>query len=108
MKLNMQSMLEQARKVHDEMERIKGEVSNLTATADSGGGMVVVTATGSNIITNLKIAKEIVNPEDIEMLEDLVVAAVNKALKEANDLVQERMKSVSGMLPNIPGLNLDF
>lgn len=108
MKLNMQSMLEQAQKVQREMERIKGEVSKLSATADSGGGMVIATATGSNVITGLKIAKEIVNPEDIEMLEDLVVAAINKALSDANDIVQEKMKSVSGMLPNIPGLNMDF
>jgi nucleoid-associated protein EbfC len=108
MKLNMQSMLEQAQKVQKEMEKIKGEVSKITATADSGGGMVTASATGSNILTSIKISKEIVNPDDIEMLEDLVVAAVNKALNAASNMVQERMKSVSSMLPNIPGMNLDF
>jgi nucleoid-associated protein EbfC len=108
MKFNMQSMLEQAQKVQQEMEKVKSEVSKISVTADSGGGMVTVSATGSNIITSIKIAKEIVNPDDIEMLEDLVVAAVNKAIKSAGELVQERMSSVSGMLPKIPGLNLDF
>ena len=70
--------------------------------------MVRVTITGANQILEIKLAKEIVNPDDIEMLEDLVVAAVNKAIKTASDVVAEEMSKVTGMLPNIPGFNLNI
>jgi DNA-binding protein YbaB len=70
--------------------------------------MVKITVTGANRVINLKIAREIVNPDDIEMLEDLVVAAVNKAIESASKMAEEEMKKVTGFLPNIPGLNLNM
>jgi hypothetical protein len=74
---------------------------------DAGGGMVKVTANGKQRIIKVKIEKEVVNPDDVELLEDLVVAATNKALEEAGKLAQDEMsKATSGMLPNIPGLSL--
>ena len=106
MKFNMQAMLEQAQKMQQEMEKIKDETNKKTVSAESGGGMVTVTMTGANEIKKIKISKEVVNPDDIEMLEDLIVAAVNKASQYASEMVQSEMGKLGGMLPNIPGLNL--
>lgn len=107
MKFSMSNILEQAQKVQSEMERIKNDLGNKTATGDAGGGMVTATVNGNNKLVSLKISKEIVNPEDIEMLEDLVVAAVNKAQSAAQEMSQMEMGRLSGMLPNIPGLNFN-
>ena len=101
-------MLDQVQKMQGEMERVKNELAKKTITEESGGGMVSVTMTGAMQIIKLNISKELVNPDDIEVLEDLVVAAVNKAIKSANDLSQQEMNSVTGMLPNIPGLNFNL
>jgi DNA-binding YbaB/EbfC family protein len=106
MKLDMQNILAQVQKVQQEMEETKKKLSAMTVTADSGGGMVIVTMNCETEVLSMKINKEIVNPEDIEMLEDLVVAAVNKASKAAHDMASEEMNKVTGMLPNIPGMNL--
>lgn len=106
MKFNMQSILEQAQKMQEEMEKVKQDVNQKIVTAESGGGMVVVTMSGNNEVKQIKISKEIVNPDDVEMLEDLIVAAINKANKAASDMVQQEMGRLGGMLPNIPGLNL--
>ena len=108
MKFNMQEMLEKAQKMQQEMERIKRQVAELTVTEESGGGMVKVTMSGNYNINKITISPEIVNPDDIEMLEDLVVAAVNKASKAAQDLVANEMNKVSSFLPEIPGLNLEL
>jgi nucleoid-associated protein EbfC len=108
MKLNMQSIMQQAQKVQQEIERIKIEAEQKTVTSDAGGGMVIVTMNGANKVLGIKISKEAVDPNDIEMLEDLIVAAVNKASKEAADMVSAEMSKVTGMLPNIPGMNLNF
>jgi hypothetical protein len=106
MKFNMQAMLEQAQKMQEEMEKIKREVNQKQVTAESGGGMVKVTMTGANQVVSINIAKEIINPDDAEMLEDLIVAAVNKATQSAAELAQQDMGRLTSMLPNIPGLNL--
>ena len=108
MKFDIQEMIAQAQKVQQEMERIRGEVNKKQAIGESGGGMVSATVTGANQLISIKIAKEVVNPDDIEMLEDLVVAAVNKALNSAGEMVQKELGAVSGMLPNIPGMNLNI
>jgi hypothetical protein len=99
-------MMQQAQKVQQEIERVKEEIKTKTVSEESGGGMVSVTMNGANEITKMKISKEIVDSEDVEMLEDLVVAAVNKASKAAQEMSEEEMNKVTGMLPNIPGLNL--
>jgi nucleoid-associated protein EbfC len=104
----MQSMLQQAQKMQEEMEKMKHELSKKIVTADAGGGMVTVTMTGGNELKSVKISKEVVDQNDVEMLEDLIVAAVNKATKAANEMINEEMGKVTSMLPNIPGLNLNL
>ncbi len=105
MKLDMQGIMKQAQKVQEEMEKVKKEIQMKTVTAESGGGLVRVVMTGNNELIELKISKEIVNPDDIEMLEDLIVASVNNATQNVALMANEEMQKVTGMLPNIPGLS---
>ena len=104
-KPDMQNLMKQVQKMQEKMGEVQAQLENKTITAESGGGMVKVTANGRQQIVKIEMEKEVVDPEDIEMLEDLIVAAVNKALEESNAMAQEEMAKVtSGMLPNIPGM----
>ncbi len=103
----MTGMMKQVQKMQEKMAQVQQELEQKTVTAESGGGMVKVTANGKQSLVKIQIDKEVVNPADIEMLEDLVLAAANKALEDASKMAQEEMsKATSGMMPNIPGLNL--
>jgi len=98
-------ILKQAQKMQEQMARIQEEAANKTAEASSGGGMVTVVANGHQEIVSIRIERDVVNPDDIEMLQDLVVAAANEALRKAKDMVAEDMKGLTGGLGlNIPGL----
>jgi nucleoid-associated protein EbfC len=104
-KPGMQNLMKQVQKMQEKMGEVQAQLENKTITAESGGGMVKVTANGRQQIVKIEMEKEVVDPEDVEMLEDLIVAAVNKALEESNAMAQEEMAKVtSGMLPNIPGM----
>ena len=104
---NMSGMLKQVQEMQEKMAQVQSELEHKTVSAESGGGMVKVTATGKQKILQIKIDKEVINPADAEMLEDLVVAAVNRALDESAKLAQAELSKVtSGILPNIPGLNI--
>ncbi len=103
---NMQAMLKQVQKVQERMASIQAELENKVVSAESGGGMVKVAANGKQRITKIHVEREVINPEDAEMLEDLILAAVNKALEESQKMAQDEMaKATAGMMPNIPGLN---
>ena len=109
MKINqMQGMLKQVQKMQERMQEIQQELENKYVTEESGGGMVKITVNGKLQVSKLQIEKEVVNPDDIEMLEDLIVAAVNKGIDSAQKMAQEEMqKATSGIIPpglNIPGL----
>ncbi len=103
---NMQGMMKQVQKLQENMARVQAELEQKTVSADAGGGMIRVTVNGKQQVVSIRIEKEVVNPEEIEMLEDLVVSAVNKGLEESQRMAQEEMQKVTaGVLPQIPGLN---
>jgi DNA-binding YbaB/EbfC family protein len=104
---NMQGMMKQLQKMQDNIARVQAELETKTVTGEAGGGMVKVTANGRQQLVKITMEKEVVNPDDIEMLEDLVLAAANKALEEAAKLAADEMgKATNGLMPNIPGLSL--
>ena len=100
--MNIQQMMKQAQKMQQDMERKQEELAAKELTASAGGGMVQVTITGGKEIKSVTINPECVDPDDVEMLEDLVMSAVNEALRMANELTQSEMGKVTG------GLNLGF
>ena len=108
MKGGMQGMLKQVQKMQAEIQKVQGELVNLTITEEAGGGMIKATANGNKEIISVDIDPQVINKDEKEILEDLVVAAVNKALGSAAKLAEEEMAKVTkGMLPpgmNIPGL----
>ncbi|HET6272898.1 MAG TPA: YbaB/EbfC family nucleoid-associated protein [Bacteroidota bacterium] len=104
---NMMGMMKQIQKMQEKMAQVQQELEARTVVGEAGGGMVKVTANGKQHIVKLEIDKEVVDPTDVTMLEDLVLAATNKALGDAAKMAQDEMaKATSGLMPNIPGLNL--
>ncbi|MGK9477355.1 YbaB/EbfC family nucleoid-associated protein [Melioribacter sp. OK-6-Me] len=105
MNFNMQNMLKQIQKMQAEMAKVQEELGNKTVTEESGGGMVKVTANGKREIISIDIDEEIIKSNDKEMIEDLIIAAVNKALESASKMAEEELASVTkGMIP--PGMNI--
>src|SRR5262245_48122329 len=101
--MNIQEMMRQAQRMQKKLEKIREEAGAKTVEGTAGGGMVVVVANGRNEIQSVKIEKEVVNPDDIEMLQDLIVAATNQAMERANEMMQRELAQVTGGMP-IPGL----
>ena len=101
---NMNNMIKQAQKMQEQMLKAQQEIEETEVEASSGGGMVTVKATGKKEILEIVIKPEAVDPDDVEMLQDLVMVAVNDALSKADALTQEKMGALTGGM-NIPGLN---
>ena len=95
---NMNNLMKQAQRMQRQMEESQKELEIKEFTAKAGGGAVEVTVTGKKEITKIKLSEEVVDPEDIEMLEDLVMAAVNEALRMAEDASAEIMNKMTGGL----------
>jgi DNA-binding YbaB/EbfC family protein len=100
---NMNNMMKQAQKLQKKMLQTQEELALKTVEASAGGGMVKVVANGGQKIESIVLEKEVVDPEDVEMLQDLVMAAVNDALKKSQEIVSAEMNKLTGGL-NIPGL----
>ena len=100
---NMGNMMKQAQKLQAKMLKMQEELAEKTTEASVGGGMVKAVANGRQQIVSLSIEKEVVNPEDVEMLQDLVLAAVNEALARSQEMVSSEMGKLTGGI-NIPGL----
>lgn len=100
---NVSNVIKQAQKMQEEMERVQAELEEKTVKASAGGGVIEVEASGKKEILSIKIKPEAVDPDDVETLEDLVMVAINDAIKKADDMMAEGMSGVTGGL-NIPGL----
>lgn len=103
MSKGLANIMKQAQMIQQKMSRLQEEASNKTAEATAGGGAVSVTVNGKNEILSLIIKKEAVDPNDVEMLQDLVIAAVNEALKKVHAELSEEMSKITGGM-SIPGL----
>lgn len=103
MSKGLAGIMKQAQMMQQRMAKLQEEASNRTVTATAGGGAVTATVTGKNQLVSLEIKKEAVDPEDVEMLQDLVVAAVNEALATVQAEMGQEMSKVTGGI-NIPGL----
>ena len=100
---NMGNMMKQMQKMQKQMAKAQEELKEKTVEATAGGGMVTVTASGDKRILDITISEDVVDPDDIDMLQDLVIAATNEALKLVDELVEQDMgKFTKGM--NIPGM----
>lgn len=97
-------LMKQMQKMQAGIEKMQEELANKTVEATAGGGMVRVVANGRQEIVEIKIDREVVNPDDVEMLEELVLAAVNQAREKVEKLQQESMAGLTAGLPPIPGL----
>lgn len=101
--MDMKQMMRQAQKMQKELNKAQEEIATMSFEATAGGGMVTAVASGDMAITSLTIDPDAVDPEDVEMLQDMVVAAVNEALRGVSEFSNQRMSAVTGGM-NIPGL----
>ena len=99
----MGNMMKQAQKLQAKMLSLQEELADRTVETTSGGGMVKVVANGKQQIVSIEMEKEVVDPEDVEMLQDLILAAINDALAKSQEMVSSEMSQLTGGL-NIPGL----
>ncbi len=100
---NMNAMMKQAQNLQKKMLETQQELATKTVEATAGGGMVKIIANGGQKLESIELEKEVVDPEDIEMLQDLILAAVNDALKKSQDMVASEMNKLTGGL-KIPGM----
>ncbi len=99
------NMMQQVKMIQDRLSSLQEELAEKTVEASVGGGMVVAVANGRQEILSITIDREVVDPDDIEMLQDLIVAAVNEAIKKSQEMVAQEMSKITGGL-NIPGLKI--
>ena len=100
---NMNNLMKQAQKMQKQMEEATKELEEKEITAAAGGGAVEVTISGKREVTKVKLAEEVVDPDDIEMLEDLIMAATNEALRQSEEASQQSMSKITGGLGGMGG-----
>ena len=101
--MDMNEIMKQAQQMQQRMSQVQNELAGRTVTASVGGGMVAVTVNGKNELLSVQIDKEVINPEDRTMLQDLIVSAVNEGIRKAQDMAQAEMRKITGGM-NIPGI----
>ena len=97
---NMQQLMKQAQKMQEDMEKAKQELNETKFSAKAGGGMVEAVLTGEKKIVSLTIKQEIVDPDDVEMLADLILSAVNEAIRQSDDMANSEMSKITGGMGN--------
>ncbi len=102
--MNINKMMQQAKKMQEQMLQAQSELAEKTVTATAGGGKVTVVANGAGDVLSIKIAREVIDPEDVEGLEDLILSGVQKAIEDGKALAQSEMGKVTGGLGLPPGL----
>lgn len=100
---NFGNIMKQAKKIQEKMAQMQVELESKTVEASAGGGMVSVIVNGKYEILSLKIDKEVVNAEDVEMLQDLIIAAVNEGIRKSQEMASTEMSKITGGF-NIPGM----
>ncbi|MCX7921043.1 MAG: YbaB/EbfC family nucleoid-associated protein [Clostridia bacterium] len=101
---NMGNLMKQAQKMQKDMAKLQEELELRTVEATVGGGAITVVATGKKEIKEINIKPEVVDPDDVEMLQDLILAAVNEAIRKADEMVSGEMGKITGGLGGLPGL----
>ena len=105
--LDINNLMGKAREMQEKVKEAQENLFNIRASAESGAGMVKATVNGKKQVISIEVDNDLIKPEDKEMMEDLIAAAVNKALEEAERIAREEIAKVSqGMMPNIPGMDL--
>ena len=97
------NILKQAQEMHGKISQLQEEMANKTVEASAGGGMVTIVMNGKQQVLSIRIDPEVVNREDVDMLQDLISAAVNEAIRKSQEMMTEEMKKITGGL-SIPGL----
>ena len=95
---NMNNLMKQAQRMQHQMEEAQKELEEKEVTATAGGGAVEVTVSGKHEVTKIKLSEEVVDPDDIEMLEDLIMAATNEAMRQVDEATQKSMSQITGGL----------
>ena len=101
--MDMNEIMKKAQEMQQRMSQVQNELADKTVTASVGGGMVSVTVNGRNELLSIEIDSEVINPEDREMLQDLIVSAINEGIRKAQDMAGKEMRKLTGGI-NIPGL----
>ncbi|MCL2217673.1 MAG: YbaB/EbfC family nucleoid-associated protein [Defluviitaleaceae bacterium] len=101
--MNMNSLMKQAQKMQKQMAEMQEELASKTLEVSAGGGAIKVTINGEKQLTGLQISPEVVDPDDVEMLQDLVISAVNEAIRQIDESVSSQMSKITGGV-NLPGM----
>jgi DNA-binding YbaB/EbfC family protein len=104
--MNLQKMLKQAQKMQEQMQKTQEELAQKEVEVTAGGGKITVKANGAGDVLSIKISKDVVDPNDVEMLEDLVLSGVQKAIEEGRAVMQAEMGKITGGMGLPPGLGL--
>ena len=105
---DLNNLMGKVKEMQDKMKEVQENLAQIKVSAESGAGMVKATVNGKRQVISINVDADLVKPEDQDMMQDLIVAAVNKALEEADVLAKEEMqKATQGVMPNIPGFDLN-